>query len=203
MNSQNPWLDATLIISLTAALMYVSGWAFAYEYFSQFQIGLISLDIPQDYFFVYGFWVLKAHWYGLLVPYALWLGIQYWPNARVQHYTAYLKPAVPIAVLLLFWLLNSFAHQLAQDKFNAQQSQDYPSYPVVQIWLTTDPNTPKSLHRLADQLHRKCYRLLFHNKDTAFVFRPKRNWPGNLAVTAVPQHSISSLRILPRYQSCP
>ena len=203
MNARNPWLDATLIISLTAALIYVSGWAFATAYFAQFQLGLIGLDIPQDYFFMYGFWVVKAYWYGLIVPYALWLGLQYGPNALAQPYVAYLKPVIPIAILLLFWLFYSLAQQLVQDKFHTQQTQDYPSYPVVQIWLQTDPEMPGSLHRLVHQLHQTCYRLLLHTKHSAFVFRPTRDLPGSLAVTAVPQHRISSLRILPRYQSCP
>jgi hypothetical protein len=203
MKSQNPWLDVTLIISLTAALIYVSGWAFATAYFAEFQLGLISLDIPHHYFFMYGFWVIKAYWYGLILLYALWLGLQYALNAMVQPYAAYLKLAAPIVILLLFWLLYSLGHQLAQDRFNAQQAADYPSYPAVQIWLTTDAKTPESLRTLARQLQQTCYRLLFHNKDNAFVFRPKRGLPGNLSVTAVPQHNIRSLRLLPRYQSCP
>jgi hypothetical protein len=203
MQRTKPWLNITLLISLTTALIYVSGWTFAYEYFSLFRIGLLSLEISTEYFFMYGFWVLKANapWLGL--AYLFGLLLWFWPPGHKPEYVQVIMPVIkallPIGVAVLFVLFYLLGDQLARDKFTEQQIGDYPSYPAVKIGLKTDNNSPA---KLAEGLSTGCYRLLVQNKDKIFVFRPRRSLPGELAVTALPQKVIESMRILPIYQSC-
>lgn len=52
-------IDVGTVITLLAALLYTAGWAFAYHYYDKFHLGLIGLDIPREYFFVYSFWVIR------------------------------------------------------------------------------------------------------------------------------------------------
>ncbi len=53
------WLDTATLVLLTTGWVYVAGWAYAWRFFSQVQLGLLALDIPKEYFFVYGLWVCQ------------------------------------------------------------------------------------------------------------------------------------------------
>ena len=52
-------LDLATVMALITALVYFTGWTYAYHYFGHFKLGLLTLEIPTEYFFVYGFWVFK------------------------------------------------------------------------------------------------------------------------------------------------
>src|SRR5690242_15190793 len=47
------------IAASAAAILYFMGWSFGYFYFQQFGLGLLDLDIPFQFFYVYGFWVAR------------------------------------------------------------------------------------------------------------------------------------------------
>ncbi|MCP5014724.1 MAG: hypothetical protein GY938_05495, partial [Ketobacter sp.] len=67
-----PWLfDIATGLTLIAALIYAAGWTYAYHYFGHFKLGLLMLDIPTRYYFMYGFWVLKAWWWLWMLLYLL------------------------------------------------------------------------------------------------------------------------------------
>ena len=40
------FLDITVLIAIISALLYASGWFYAYYYFDKFNTGLLSLEIP-------------------------------------------------------------------------------------------------------------------------------------------------------------
>lgn len=63
-------LDLATVMALITALVYFTGWNYAYHYFGHFKLGLLTLEIPTEYFFVYGFWVFKKWWW-LVIPYGL------------------------------------------------------------------------------------------------------------------------------------
>ncbi len=56
-------IDSGIIITplttLVVVLLYTAGWSYAYHYFDRSHLGLLGLEIPREYFFLYGFIVLK------------------------------------------------------------------------------------------------------------------------------------------------
>jgi hypothetical protein len=56
-------LDLATVATLITALIYFTGWTYAYQYFGHFRLGPLALEIPTEYFFVYGFWVFKRFWW--------------------------------------------------------------------------------------------------------------------------------------------
>lgn len=64
-------LDLATVMAIITALVYFTGWTYAYHYFGHFKLGLLTLEIPTEYFFVYGFWVFKAWWWLALYRRAL------------------------------------------------------------------------------------------------------------------------------------
>ena len=65
--ARSSWLDTATLVLLTTSWVYLTGWAYAWRFFSHVQLGLLALDIPKEYFFVYGLWVCQR-WALLLVP---------------------------------------------------------------------------------------------------------------------------------------
>jgi hypothetical protein len=50
-SSASGWLDIATLMALATALVYAAGWTYAYHYFANFQLGLLTLDIPAEYYF--------------------------------------------------------------------------------------------------------------------------------------------------------
>lgn len=48
------------VISVVAAYLYFTGWVFAYFYYKDFGVSLLSLDMPLQYFFTYSYTVLDT-----------------------------------------------------------------------------------------------------------------------------------------------
>jgi len=44
--------DDDTAIALFTALVHVAGWTYAYHYFGYFSLGLLQLEITQDYYFI-------------------------------------------------------------------------------------------------------------------------------------------------------
>ncbi|MCW5198778.1 hypothetical protein VU06_03425, partial [Desulfobulbus sp. F3] len=61
-----PWASlietGVITTGVATALLYITGWSYAYHYFQCFHLGLIGLEIEREYFLLYGFWVCKARW---------------------------------------------------------------------------------------------------------------------------------------------
>ncbi len=47
---------------LITALLYTAGWTYAYDYYANFRIGVLALDIPLQYYLIYGLWVFQQSW---------------------------------------------------------------------------------------------------------------------------------------------
>lgn len=99
------WLDIAAALTLIIALIYATGWTYAYHYFGHFKLGLLMLEIPIQYFFMYGFWVFKTWWWLLLVLYGLitlsFLLVGFYGAPR---WLWLLRHGQMLLVLLAFWL---------------------------------------------------------------------------------------------------
>jgi len=194
-----PLLEASVWISLCAALLYAAGWSYVYHYFGRFGLGLLSLDLPDQYIFVYGFWVAKAWWWLLspllLLPFAWrWL---------VGRFASPGWPALPLLALMLFVWVYHLGGRTADDRYEQLGQQDFPAYPRVRLWLqNASPLTP-DLQQLRQDMIGGCYRLLLDSGGRLFLFQNvPHNPPPLLALLVIPADQVEAMRLLPQHTSC-
>lgn len=204
--SAGVWLlDVATAIGLFTALVYVAGWTYAYHYFGHFSLGLLQLQIPRDYYFMYGFWVLKqwalplgALYLLVLLPFPVrdpwcWGLLTRWRGDR----PLFLKHLQVLAILLIFVLIWWLAIWSAGSYYSGQQARRFVDYPNVQVWLNTDPKHADLL-KLHTGLAEGGYRLLLQNQEKLFLFKPPRDGgPARLATVEVFLKDVETLRVLP------
>lgn len=89
-------------------------------------------------------------------------------------------------------------------QFQRQRESDYEAYPRVQVWRTAEAARNPNNALSAEDLAKGCYRLLLHNQDRLFLFRPFQGAPvADLATVVLPWREIASINVLPEYTSCP
>ncbi len=200
------WLfDLATASTLLAALLYASGWTYAYHYFAHFKLGLLMLEIPTRHYFMYGLWVFKAWWwlwaalYGLLVL-AMVLWKRYarpsWQGlARRPLLSRQLQAGLVLLAFSLGWWT---ASTQAQRYYLDQSRSGFDAYPHVRIWPKGPPPRDDRLRRLYAALPEGEYRLLLQNSGKLFLFRvPEDGRPAHLAVVELALTQVEALRVLP------
>ena len=198
-------LDLATVMAIITALVYFTGWTYAYHYFGHFKLGLLTLEIPAEYFFVYGFWVFKTWWW-LVIPYGLGIVLLAFYEPRLSPRLDRIKTQRPqllkqlqiFAVLLAFLVAWGLAAVSAGWFYQDQQHNGFSAYPYVRVW----PNTPlpedATLKALYEELPSGVYRLLLENKETLFLFKlPADGKPARLPMIELPLKEVKLLRVLP------
>ncbi len=198
------FLDVATLLTLGAALVYVAGWTYAYHYFDHFQLGLLTLEIPAEYYFMYGFWVFRDWWWLVL---AVLLGAFYFPLLATRLPAAVLhwgRPALPGLALVVFVAVHWLAVYEANGDFYRQRDADFPDYPRARVWLKpADKQDEARLAALRAALPEGCHRLLLQNQDKLFLFQPPAQAAAvELAAVQVPLSEVQGLRVLPQFGSC-
>ncbi len=202
-NNNVRWQEWISLPALATGLIYVTGWAYAYAYFEKFHLGLLSIDIPGQYYIIYGFWVLRDHWWLIFVYLGL-IGLwrrygRYGRHPRIDR--GIVAALIPLLILSFFIGAYQLARYSAAGAFQAQQQQDYPAYPRVRLWLK-DRQEP-ALQAVAEQLPKGCYRLLLQSRGQAMLFYSHKDTPrAHLAILQIPMSQVRAMRILPQYRSC-
>jgi len=196
------FLDLATLVALTAALIYTAGWSYAWRYFAHFQIGLLALEIPKEYYFVYGFWVFRD-WRWLALAYLLVTLLVVWGKPYLVQHAHWVRAAELPLVLALFVLVSWMGVGTGRQHFQAQRDSDFPAMPRVRVWLKPTPGEEASMIELAAALPQGCHRLLLQNHSTLFVFRSRPGaFPVFPAVVALPVAEVRALRVLPQFRSC-
>jgi hypothetical protein len=198
-------LDLATALALISALIYATGWTYAYHYFSHFKLGLLMLEIPVQYFFMYGFWVFKAWGWLVGVLYGLvalpFLIPDPYVAPRLRRLAAerpgLLRHGQGLLVLLAFWLAWWLAAASADRYYQEQQAGGFTAYPHVRIWpkelLPADPH----LRTLYAALPEGGYRLLLQNRTALFLFKvPRDGKPAQLAVIQLDLSDVRALKVL-------
>ena len=208
----------TLLTSLFIALIYTTGWSYAYHYFERFHLGLLALDIPREYFFLYGFLALKEKFFKVLFLFILVtvFVFGYWVMARRRisknqrnspTLTALRKSLygsvttviiLPAVTLLLFMTFYSIGSSVADSLFEKEVKSDFRSYPGVRVWLTTDAE--HKTDAIAQEWQKGCYRLLMKNKENLYLFYPGQ-LDYKLPTEVIPSNQVRYMRILPQYHT--
>ncbi|KPA15904.1 conserved hypothetical protein, membrane [Candidatus Magnetomorum sp. HK-1] len=77
--------DASLLILVSAALLYTSGWSYAYHYFASYHLGLLDIAISKEYFFVYAFWVIRSQWLMMIIGFFVFFFACILINIWIKH----------------------------------------------------------------------------------------------------------------------
>jgi len=198
-------IDLATVTALFTALVYFTGWSYAYHYFGHFKLGLLKLDIPTEYFFLYGFWVFKTWWWGI-VPYGVGLLLLGLIEPQISAPLTRIKTTWPlllkqlqifsvIIVFFLAWWLSSIS---ANWHLHKQQNMGFTACPLVRIWPKTPLPGDATLKELYGEFSEGVYRLLLESKDTLFLFKlPPDGKPARLPIIELPREEIKMLRVLP------
>ncbi|MCB1805293.1 MAG: hypothetical protein KDJ99_09140 [Candidatus Competibacteraceae bacterium] len=198
-------LDVATALTLLSALVYLAGWTYAYHYFGQFKLGLLMLDIPTHYYFMYGFWVFKA-WVWIVIAVYLLLLLPFpldesyllgW--LRKLKVTPFLQRNLEVLLIVLaFWLSWWLAVTSAASYYQTQQQKGFIDYPNIRVWLKSPAPNDAGLQALYQALPQGGYRLLLQNEDKLFLLKPPQDGkPARIAVTQLALSEVRALRVLP------
>ena len=191
------------------ALVYATGWTYAHRYFGCFNLGLLMLDIPARYFFMYGFWVFKAWWWlwGLFLLAGLAILVVRGRSGSALPWPGRLSAGLLSLVLVLitlagFFLAAGLASLQAEKRYLAQQQSGFQEYPHVRVWPRAVPAEERAgnpvLEHIVATLPEGGYQLLLQNATTLFLFKvPDDGKAVRPAVLQLPLARVLALRILP------
>ncbi len=194
-NGTSPAVDlsviAALITVLITALVYTAGWAYAYRWYGQFSVGVIGLEIPPEYHFMYGFWSVRDFWWALLLylaPVAAW----HWWRPQLGPWVWRLAP---VWALLLFVGAYGIGSSAASGDFRRHLASGFAVFPLARVWLAPSTGRDSALDRFAGELKELRYRLLLQTKDKLYLIKPKIH--AVPPVVLVPIGRVEALRVTP------
>jgi len=204
--------DLLALMTLFGALLFCAGWSFAYKYFSFFHVGILSIDIPYHYFFLYGFWVIMDN-----IPWLILLSLFYFPVTFSVSFIgniSFLKTARPqkaiTGIITIFIIVSSFivanklAYKTAGTRYLTEKKNDYISYPNIKVWMKNSGKETEDVKKIHKTLQRGSYRLLMQDSKNLFLFYSfKDNSAAKLPTVTVPLHAVNYMKILPQYKSRP
>ena len=217
-------IDLGTITTVLIPLLYTAGWSYAYHYFSHFHLGLMGLNIPKEYLFLYSFWVIKDQFLlsicALLVTVLFYFTVQFCfrqakterdppeqEETEVTRSHQLKNPNVfqtlglilaPVFILVLFCGFYYLGDRTAVSLYQKQVQSDFSSYPRAKVWLTEKAS--KEAGAIAEEWSKGCYRLLLRNKDHLYIFYAG-GYDEKIAVEIIPQSKVRSVRVLPIYAS--
>jgi len=196
------WWEWISIPALTTGLIYLMGWSYAFVFYDQFHLGLLSLDIPGQYFIIYGFWILQKHGWWLVVPYVGILISWWWLQHTIQIPHRWLAASIPILILLAFITVYQLARFSAVQQFHELQATDYSPYPRIVVSLKA--NAPQAeTAAIKELLISGCYRLLLENRGQLFLFYSHADAPqARMPTLKVPVGQVEWMQVLPQRNSC-
>ncbi len=193
----------TFAVGLIGSWLYLAGWSYAFRYFGHWGLGLAPLELPKEFFFQYGVWVARAQ-LPSLVPVALLLvAALVAPEAVTRHPAAAWARRLASAGLLatLYLWGQGLAEATADADAAADRTGSYPGHPGARLWLGDAWDKTPELADERRELAEGCYRLLFQNPKTLFLFRPRAG--AEPAVLVVGRDAARALRFLPAPRDCP
>ncbi len=151
---EKPLLQTISVMTVLVPLFYTAGWSYAYHYFERFNLGLMGLDIPKEYFFVYSYLVMKDQflWFVLsLIGFAAAFFFGGPILRKIRNSTgkclisALIRflPAVlvPLLVFFMFYLFYIFGVAAGNNDYDWQVQHDFPLFRRIQVWADPPEDT--------------------------------------------------------------
>lgn len=206
-NSGKDWIgilgEAGLFVGLCAIWLYVAGWQFAELYLLKFGINVSMIELKREYLITYGFWVFRDSSLVLgilagIVVLFVWF---------IRNHTPALAPSVILFLVVAgtiatIALGSALGRSVAEDRFTSLQAGDYPSLRNLRLETKADwkKDNANLAERLADPM--ACFRLIFSDTKSVFVFSPKKNSASLPEVIQLSRTDIAALRIRSYSRSC-
>ncbi len=205
-NNKHQWIELGTVITILIPMFYTAGWSYAYRYFDCFRLGLMGLDIPKEYMFLYSFWAVKKNIFIFVLLLAVVAGgyilfkyishknITFFQN-KPEIFQAIAFVLIPVAILLMFWLFYWFGDRAGQKDYLYQVKNGFPSYPRVKVWIK-----PEKEKQITDEMVKEWqkgeYCLLLRGKDKVYLFYPVQE-KDKTPTDVIPDSKIEVVRILP------
>ncbi|MCP4353597.1 MAG: hypothetical protein GY795_49755 [Desulfobacterales bacterium] len=205
-NNKHQWIELGTIITILIPMFYTAGWSYAYHYFDCFRLGLMGLDIPKEYMFLYSFWAVKKN----LLIFVLLLAVvgggyilfkfvyrkyRTFFERRPEIFQAIAIVLIPVAILLMFWLFYWFGERAGKKDYLYQAGNGFSSYPRVIVWIK--PEKEKKIPDVTVKEWQKGeYCLLLRGKDKLYLFYPVQKG-GTTPTDVIPASRVEGVRILP------
>lgn len=205
------WIELGTILTLLAPLLYTAGWSYACHYFERFHLGLLGLNIPREYFFLYSFWVIREEFLSFLVLLFILLAVSLVWGYHRQVATAMIARGrsgglfairvivVPIFILILFLIFYALGGKAAQSAYKEEKMNGFPSYPRARVWVKQGGGDSSAA--MAKEWEKGCYRLLMRNNGDLYLFYPGGS-KDKLPIDIIPARDVECVRILPQYHGC-
>lgn len=194
-------------ITLAAVIIgwvFFTGWAYAYHYFSCFDVGLMALQLPAMTWLGFAFWAFQSVWW-LLIPYALGAGALAICEPRLRFGLRRVRAKRPwslfqlsailllVAFLLAWWIAGISAERF----FQRQRASGFQDLPRVSVWPIAPP-ADEALRALYADLPTGVYRVLSEDRERLFLFKPPtEGHPAGIPVLELPWREIGAVRISP------
>lgn len=208
------WFETGTATALLVPLCYTAGWSYAYHYFERFNLGLMGLDIPREYFFVYSFQAIRDQVWFFLLTLLGFAAVLVFGRAALERMKRPLKdqaaarmltviPAValPLVIFAVFAAFYRLGENAAGNVYDRQVQSDFDAYLRVQVWVQT-PEKAEYPDEMTQAWQSGCYRLLMRNQEYLFVFHPLQSG-GKIPTDMIPADKVELIRMLPVNTSCP
>lgn len=216
-------LDIGIITTIVGAFLYISGWSYASNYFSSFNLGMLGIEIEREYLLLYGFWVARDYFLivilCLFVIVLLYIFLQYiyrHSGAREASYNKIFIDTkapkrilvgvikvgfyitIPTIIFSLFIISYWLGDIAGQRSFEMQYEDDFPSYPRVKVWLARGKDDQSNQRE--QEWAKGCYRLLMRDKNNIYIF-PTDGQSKQIPLEVIPQKKVETIRLLNLYQT--
>jgi hypothetical protein len=193
----------TIVLGVTSAWLYVAGWAYAYNFFDHFRIPLLTLQIPKEYFLLYGGFVVRHFPLWAIAFAAVLVTVTvFWPRFRIDAGRLRVLLAM-LALAAAFWFALDAGRIAADWQFDADRTQDFRAYYRVQVFprntVSRAPGSPWE----SEDLQNGCYRLILDNRDRLFLVRPVNVPAADLPLVELPWAQVETMLAVPGDARCP
>ncbi len=209
-----PWFETGVVTALLVPLLYTTGWSYAYHYFERFSLGLMGLEIPREYFFVYGFQAIQDQvWLFLLTVIGFVTVLvfgrvflerkkkKFADQSKARMLNVIPASLLPVLIFGLFFAWYHLGEKAAGNVYDRQVQHDFDAYLRVQVWVHA-PEQAEYRDEMAKAWQKGCYRLLMRNQEHLFVFHPLPSG-GKIPTDMIPSGQVDIIRMLPVNTSCP
>ncbi|MCP4348235.1 MAG: hypothetical protein GY795_22330 [Desulfobacterales bacterium] len=194
-------IDVGTLITLLIAMFYTAGWSFAYHYFEKFHLGLIGLDIPKEYLFMYSFQVIRDQLFlsflALLSVVVLYFLVKFCfqkagnamgkkPSEQEQmnrntfgnifrnrQYELFLGTGLLLTPVMIFLMFWQFYSLGVLGASGLYEKQALNDFESYPRVRVFLKKIPDEFKEKAEEWEKGCYKLLLKNKDRLYLFKPQ------------------------------
>lgn len=185
------------ISALIGAWLFLVGWSWAYFWFGQFGVGISGLEIDNRAMPLWGLVAVRAFWWQTALAVLGALGVA----ALATRFRV--PPDLIVLGIVLFVLAATAAgFKLGQVKATSDYAfmarENWPGKVPVRLTLSPGARQDETLAAIAEDALTGCWRVLYYDGRSVYVFRPLRDQPGlRFPVRLIERSALMSMQLGP------